>query len=107
MTAAGVRFLEAPRREPYGSVAVFEDLSLRGQFKVSLQGHLKLSPTLPAAAFPPIPCPAQRSPAGMLSRFDIADLPAAPQGVIATACAACKTMMIMTDPPGPERRRAS
>lgn len=26
MTAAGVRFLEAPRREPYGSVALFEDL---------------------------------------------------------------------------------
>lgn len=26
MTAAGVRFLEAPRREPYGTVAVFEDL---------------------------------------------------------------------------------
>ena len=26
MTAAGVRFLEAPRREPYGAVAVFEDL---------------------------------------------------------------------------------
>ena len=26
MTAAGVRFLEIPRREPYGSVAVFEDL---------------------------------------------------------------------------------
>lgn len=26
MQAAGVRFLEAPRREPYGSVAVFEDL---------------------------------------------------------------------------------
>lgn len=26
MTAAGVRFLETPRREPYGSVAVFEDL---------------------------------------------------------------------------------
>jgi catechol 2,3-dioxygenase-like lactoylglutathione lyase family enzyme len=26
MTAAGVRFLEAPRREPYGIVAVFEDL---------------------------------------------------------------------------------
>ena len=26
MTAAGVRFLELPRREPYGSVAVFEDL---------------------------------------------------------------------------------
>ena len=26
MTAAGVRFLEAPRREPYGVVAVFEDL---------------------------------------------------------------------------------
>lgn len=26
MTAAGVRFVEAPRREPYGSVAVFEDL---------------------------------------------------------------------------------
>ena len=26
MAAAGVRFLEAPRREPYGSVAVFEDL---------------------------------------------------------------------------------
>jgi catechol 2,3-dioxygenase-like lactoylglutathione lyase family enzyme len=25
-TAAGVRFLEAPRHEPYGSVAVFEDL---------------------------------------------------------------------------------
>lgn len=25
-TARGVRFLEAPRREPYGSVAVFEDL---------------------------------------------------------------------------------
>ena len=24
--AAGVRFLEAPRREPYGVVAVFEDL---------------------------------------------------------------------------------
>jgi len=27
MTAAGVRFLEAPRHESYGSVAVFEDLS--------------------------------------------------------------------------------
>jgi catechol 2,3-dioxygenase-like lactoylglutathione lyase family enzyme len=26
MIAAGVRFLEAPRHEPYGSVAVFEDL---------------------------------------------------------------------------------
>lgn len=26
MTAAGIRFLEAPRHEPYGSVAVFEDL---------------------------------------------------------------------------------
>lgn len=26
MAAAGVRFLEEPRREPYGSVAVFEDL---------------------------------------------------------------------------------
>lgn len=26
MTAAGVRFLEEPRHEPYGSVAVFEDL---------------------------------------------------------------------------------
>ena len=26
MTAAGVRFLEAPRQEAYGSVAVFEDL---------------------------------------------------------------------------------
>lgn len=26
MAAAGVRFLEAPRREPYGTVAVFEDL---------------------------------------------------------------------------------
>lgn len=26
MTAAGVKFLEAPRHEPYGSVAVFEDL---------------------------------------------------------------------------------
>lgn len=26
MTAAGVRFLEAPRHETYGSVAVFEDL---------------------------------------------------------------------------------
>lgn len=26
MTAAGVHFLEAPRHEPYGSVAVFEDL---------------------------------------------------------------------------------
>jgi catechol 2,3-dioxygenase-like lactoylglutathione lyase family enzyme len=26
MQAAGVRFLEAPRHEPYGSVAVFEDL---------------------------------------------------------------------------------
>lgn len=25
-TAAGVRFLEPPRREPYGTVAVFEDL---------------------------------------------------------------------------------
>ena len=25
-TAAGVRFLEAPRHEPYGIVAVFEDL---------------------------------------------------------------------------------
>jgi catechol 2,3-dioxygenase-like lactoylglutathione lyase family enzyme len=25
-TAAGVRFLEAPRQEPYGKVAVFEDL---------------------------------------------------------------------------------
>lgn len=27
MTAVGVRFLEAPRREPYGTVAVFEDIS--------------------------------------------------------------------------------
>lgn len=26
LSAAGVVFLEAPRREPYGSVAVFEDL---------------------------------------------------------------------------------
>ena len=26
MTAAGVRFVEAPRDEPYGKVAVFEDL---------------------------------------------------------------------------------
>ena len=26
MSAAGVRFLETPRREPYGTVAVFEDL---------------------------------------------------------------------------------
>ena len=26
MSAAGVRFLEAPRHEPYGVVAVFEDL---------------------------------------------------------------------------------
>jgi len=26
MTAAGVRFAEAPRHEPYGTVAVFEDL---------------------------------------------------------------------------------
>lgn len=26
MTTAGVRFLEEPRHEPYGSVAVFEDL---------------------------------------------------------------------------------
>ena len=26
MTAAGVRFREAPRHEPYGTVAVFEDL---------------------------------------------------------------------------------
>ncbi|WP_274563414.1 VOC family protein [Streptomyces spiramyceticus] len=26
MTAAGVRFMEEPRHEPYGSVAVFEDL---------------------------------------------------------------------------------
>ena len=26
MTARGVRFLEAPRHEPYGTVAVFEDL---------------------------------------------------------------------------------
>ncbi|MEK7265067.1 MAG: VOC family protein [Pseudomonadota bacterium] len=26
MIAAGVRFLESPRREPYGKVAVFEDL---------------------------------------------------------------------------------
>ncbi|MFF8841750.1 VOC family protein [Streptomyces sp. NPDC015127] len=26
MTAAGVRFLEEPRHEPYGTVAVFEDL---------------------------------------------------------------------------------
>jgi catechol 2,3-dioxygenase-like lactoylglutathione lyase family enzyme len=26
MTAAGVQFLEAPRHEPYGSVAVFQDL---------------------------------------------------------------------------------
>lgn len=26
LLAAGVRFLEAPRRESYGSVAVFEDL---------------------------------------------------------------------------------
>ena len=26
MTREGVRFMEAPRREPYGTVAVFEDL---------------------------------------------------------------------------------
>lgn len=44
----------------------------------------------------------------MLSRFDIAEMTAAPTGVSVAACAACKTMMmIMTDPPGPERRRAS
>jgi catechol 2,3-dioxygenase-like lactoylglutathione lyase family enzyme len=27
MSAAGIRFLESPRREPYGTVAVFEDLN--------------------------------------------------------------------------------
>jgi catechol 2,3-dioxygenase-like lactoylglutathione lyase family enzyme len=27
MTAAGVRFVRAPKQEPYGTVAVFEDLS--------------------------------------------------------------------------------
>jgi hypothetical protein len=43
----------------------------------------------------------------MLSRFDIAEMTATPQGVSVAACAVCKTMMIMTDPPGPERRRAS
>jgi hypothetical protein len=43
----------------------------------------------------------------MPSRFDIAEMTAAPSGVRVAACAACKTMMIMTDPPGPERRRAS
>ena len=44
----------------------------------------------------------------MPSRFDIADRTAAPSGVSVAACAACKTMMmIMTDPTGPERRRAS
>ncbi len=26
MVSAGVRFVEEPRREPYGTVAVFEDL---------------------------------------------------------------------------------
>jgi len=43
----------------------------------------------------------------MLSRFDIADMTAAPKGVSVDACVLCKTMMIMTDPAGPERRRAS
>jgi len=27
MTAAGVQFLTAPRREPYGQVAVFRDIA--------------------------------------------------------------------------------
>jgi hypothetical protein len=43
----------------------------------------------------------------MLSRVDIAETTAAPKGVSVAACVMCKTMMIMTDPPGPERRRAS
>jgi hypothetical protein len=45
----------------------------------------------------------------MLSRFDIADMTAAglTGRVDASACVMCKTTMIMTVPPGPERRRAS
>ena len=42
----------------------------------------------------------------MLSRFDIAGLKTAPLGVAAVACMR-KTAIIMTDPPGPERQRAS
>jgi catechol 2,3-dioxygenase-like lactoylglutathione lyase family enzyme len=46
MTAAGVRFLEAPRREPYGTVAVFEDL---------YGTKWDLIQQVPAAAAPPAP----------------------------------------------------
>jgi catechol 2,3-dioxygenase-like lactoylglutathione lyase family enzyme len=46
MTAAGVRFLEAPRREPYGTVAVFEDL---------YGTKWDLIQPVPAAAAPPAP----------------------------------------------------
>lgn len=43
----------------------------------------------------------------MPSRFDIADMTAAPKGVSVAACAMCKTMTIITDPTGPERWRES
>jgi hypothetical protein len=52
------------------------------------------------------PSPCTRSLAGMLSRFDIAGMTTAPSGVGAAACMR-KAMMIITDPPGPERQRAS
>jgi catechol 2,3-dioxygenase-like lactoylglutathione lyase family enzyme len=44
MVAAGVRFLEAPRHEPYGTVAVFEDL---------YGNKWDLIQPVPAAAAPP------------------------------------------------------
>lgn len=42
----------------------------------------------------------------MLSRFDIAGMTTAPSGVGAAPCMR-KATMIITDPPGPERQRAS
>lgn len=43
MTAAGVRFIEPPRREPYGTVAVFEDL-YGNRWDLLERAHLTAAP---------------------------------------------------------------
>ena len=56
----------------------------------------------------PIPRPANGAPAEMPSRLDIVDrLTAAPKAGAMTAVCMRKTMMIITDPVGPEWQRAS
>lgn len=41
MAASGVTFLEAPRLEPYGMVAVFEDLYGMKWDLIELRGHIR------------------------------------------------------------------